>query len=82
MGKQEGRPLKINVKRLRGRDNNCFHELQAFCACLTKSNFEGKHCTQQQLALTACAQAGAGGKDKRYQTINYHLQRLSRKLGR
>ncbi|KAK9863397.1 hypothetical protein WJX84_004313 [Apatococcus fuscideae] len=83
MGKQaEGRPLKVNVKRLRGRDSSCFHELQAFCACLTKSNFDSSNCAEQQLALTACAEAGAGNKDKRFQTINHHLQRLSRKMGR
>lgn len=74
--------LKINTKKLDRKNKNqaCFEEMQAFFRCLTKNkgDIDG-NCNAQRSALAECATVAAKKPNVR-NTINYHLQRLSRSL--
>lgn len=74
--------LKINTKKMDRKNKNqaCFEEMQAFFRCLTKSKgaVDGT-CDAQRAALAECATMAAKKPNVR-NTINYHLQRLSRSL--
>ncbi|KAL4519471.1 hypothetical protein Ndes2526B_g01935 [Nannochloris sp. 'desiccata'] len=82
MGKQNKKEplIKINPRQFAGKRNTnaCGEELQSFFACLAKSgqDFDDK-CIKERKALTACATAAAR-RPKVVNTINYHLQRISR----
>ncbi|KAK9828872.1 hypothetical protein WJX72_002509 [[Myrmecia] bisecta] len=77
-----GSPLKVNTKKMsRNKKVECFEEMQALFACMTRysgTDFEAG-CATQRSALTTCAEAAAR-KPKVKNTINYHLQRLSKHL--
>ncbi|EFN57725.1 hypothetical protein CHLNCDRAFT_142966 [Chlorella variabilis] len=82
MGKhgKSGTPLKINPRRSRG-NSECMEELNAFFTCMAKSIDVEDKCVAERRALTNCATAAAR-KGKTANTINYHLQRISRMLRR
>lgn len=84
MGKGKGpAPLKINVKKLEYKGLECFEEMSAMFACMSKvglTNFDDG-CKAERMAISECAELMAK-RGKRRSSINFHLQRLSRALRR
>jgi hypothetical protein len=78
MGTTKEAKLWINTKKLRNRKITCMDEMTALLACFKKCNFEDDaRCAGEKRALDACL-SFAAKQPKKANTINYHLQRLSR----
>ncbi|BBN11600.1 hypothetical protein MPTK1_5g13260 [Marchantia polymorpha subsp. ruderalis] len=78
MGRKAG-IMRVNPKAFAKRTRPCLSEMLNFLACLKKANFNDDGCMQEKKALQTCMdlQAKSG---KSHNTINYHLQRISRMM--
>lgn len=79
MGKG-GTPIRVNPRRSRG-NTECADEMTAFFTCMVKFTDIEEKCMAEKRALTNCATAAAK-KGKVTNTLNYHLQRISRMIRR
>ena len=78
MGTEKKAKLWVNTKKLRGKKISCMEEMTALLACFKKCNFEDDaRCAGERRALDSCLNLAAK-QPKKANTINYHLQRLSR----
>lgn len=73
-------PIKVNPRKRRG-NLECMEEMSAFFGCMAKNTAVEDACRHEVRALTTCATAAAR-KGKGSNTLNYHLQRISRMLRR
>ncbi|KAL3692846.1 hypothetical protein R1sor_006497 [Riccia sorocarpa] len=79
MGRKAG-IMRVNPKQFGRRINRpCLSEMLTFLACMKKSNFNDDGCMQEKKALQNCMDLQAK-QGKQHNTINYHLQRISRMM--
>ncbi|KAI4302166.1 hypothetical protein MLD38_037949 [Melastoma candidum] len=77
MGRKEG-ALYINSKRFGSLNKPCMKEMISFLNCLALCKNNDESCTRQKELLSTCMNAQSGKNRNGFQSINYHLQRLSR----
>ncbi|KAL4445874.1 hypothetical protein ABPG77_009073 [Micractinium sp. CCAP 211/92] len=73
-------PFRVNTKRDRN-EGQCFEEMNAFFNCMAKFTDVEDKCAAERRALTNCATAAAR-RGKQLNTVNFHLQRISRMIRR
>ncbi|CAM6089028.1 unnamed protein product [Calypogeia fissa] len=78
MGRKAG-IMRINPKNFGRRTRPCMSEMLNYLACLKKFNFNDDPCAAERSALTNCMELQAK-KGKEHNTINYHLQRISKMM--
>ncbi|KMZ70604.1 hypothetical protein ZOSMA_198G00040 [Zostera marina] len=76
MGRKIG--LRVNPKKFALVDKPCTKELVSFLGCVALNQDDDKKCDKQKGLLQTCINEQEK-KPKKKSTINYHLQRLSRK---
>lgn len=78
MGTKKEAKLWINTKKMRNKKISCMEEMNALLACFKRCNFEDDaRCAGERRSLDACLNFAAK-QPKAKNTINFHLQRLSR----
>ncbi|WPT13444.1 37S ribosomal protein mrp10 [Picochlorum sp. SENEW3] len=71
-------PIKVRTTPRGRRGTQCGEELQQFFTCMAKAGSDvNSACAKEIASLRMCA-ATAAKKPRVINTINYHLQRISR----
>ncbi|XP_068635549.1 uncharacterized protein [Aristolochia californica] len=78
MGRKVG-SLYINPKKFASVQKPCMQEMLSFLNCLSLNQNNDEKCVRQKEKLNACMDALSRNKRKPWGSINYHLQRLSRR---
>ncbi|KAH9555668.1 hypothetical protein CY35_08G126900 [Sphagnum magellanicum] len=78
MGRKAG-VMRVNPKHLTRRTMPCFQEMLVFLSCLHKFNYDDDKVVKEKNALNICMDVQAK-QGKQHNTINYHLQRISRTM--
>ncbi|CAM6076318.1 unnamed protein product [Sphagnum tenellum] len=80
MGRKAG-VMRVNPKNLTRRTMPCFQEMLIFLSCLQKFNYDDDKVVNEKNALNKCMETpGSAKQGKQHNTINYHLQRISRMM--